>query len=82
MPDIGSDDIVRSGARERRDSVDSGVRTHRAAPAFSGVRARRDTPIPRRDPFGSPVTPQIYNGYRNHAGNVRPTAVEAASASG
>lgn len=87
LPDIGSADGDRAGGGGatpvRRDSVDSAVRTRRDTPAVSGVRTRRGTPFPVRDPFGSPVTPQIYNGYaRHHAGNARPEAVEAAAASG
>jgi len=64
LPEIvGPGDGVGSGVRARRDSVGS------------GVRARRDTQAIRgRDPFGSPVTPKTYDGFRYRAANARVAA--------
>ncbi|XP_022168370.1 kinesin-like protein KIF12 [Myzus persicae] len=73
LPDIaGPGDGIESEVRARRDSVGSGVRT------------RRDTHPRGRDPFGSPVTPQTYNGFRYNAGNTRAAAaaIKTAAASG
>lgn len=62
LPDIvgPAGDLFRSGVQVRRDSVGSGVRTR-----------RQDTPTEGRDPFGSPVTPKMYNRLRYHAGNAQ-----------
>jgi len=69
LPDIVDPvDVVGSDMQVRRDSIGSGVHT------------RRDTPTRNRDPFGSPVTPQMYNGFRYHAGNTRAAAAAAAAA--
>ncbi|XP_025201494.1 kinesin-like protein KIF12 [Melanaphis sacchari] len=66
LPDIvDSGDDISNGVQVRRDSVGS------------SVYSRRDTPARSRDPFGSPVTPQMYNGYRHHAGNTRTAAAVA-----
>lgn len=81
---VGPDDGIGSGMRERWDSVGSGIRERRDS-VGSGVRTRRDTQARGRDPFGSPVTPQTYNGFRYHAANTRvaaPAAVNTAAASG
>lgn len=72
LPDIVDPvDVDGSGVQVRRDSIGSGVHT------------RRDTPARSRDPFGSPVTPQMYNGFRYHAGNTRAAAaaIKTAAAS-
>ncbi|KAE9524819.1 hypothetical protein AGLY_014869 [Aphis glycines] len=72
LPDIVDPvDVVGSGVQVRRDSIGSGMHT------------RRDTPARSRDPFGSPVTPQMYNGFRYHAGNTRAAAavIKTAAAS-
>ncbi|XP_008188533.2 kinesin-like protein KIF12 [Acyrthosiphon pisum] len=85
LPDIvGPSDGIDSGKRERLDSDASGMRPRRDS-VGSGVRTRRDTQARGRDPFGSPVTPQTYNGFRYHAGNTRVAAaatVNTAAASG
>ncbi|XP_026808201.1 kinesin-like protein KIF12 [Rhopalosiphum maidis] len=66
LPDIvDTGNAVSSGVQVRRDSIGSAVHT------------RRDTPARSRDPFGSPVTPQMYNGFRYHAGNTRAAATAA-----
>jgi len=71
LPDIvGPGDGISSGVRARRDSIGSGVHT------------RRNSQAKGRDPFGSPVTPQMYNGFRYHAGNTRAAAAKPATASG
>ncbi|XP_060835344.1 kinesin-like protein KIF12 [Rhopalosiphum padi] len=67
LPDIvDPDNADSSGVQVRRDSIGS------------AVHKRRDTPARSRDPFGSPVTPQMYNGFRYHAGNSRAAAAAAA----
>lgn len=87
LPDIvGPGDGIDSDKREMLDSVGIGMRARRDS-VGSGVRTRRDDTQARgRDPFGSPVTPQTYNGFRYHAGNTRVAAaaatVKTAAASG
>jgi len=92
LPDIAGpvDGIISSGVRARRDSIGSGVRARQDS-IGSGVRARqdstgsgvhhtrRDSQAKGRDPFGSPVTPQTYNGFRyGFAGNTRAAAAATA----
>ncbi|XP_025415032.1 kinesin-like protein KIF12 isoform X1 [Sipha flava] len=72
-------------ARARRDSFGSGLRM-RLDGFGGGLSVRPDTPAfgdvsARRDPFGSPVTPQMYNGFRHHANNRAAAAVKTATAS-
>lgn len=76
LPDIiGPGD---GGKREQLDSDASGVRARRDS-VGSGVRTRRDdTQANGRDPFGSPVTPKTYNGFRYHADNTRVIGAAAA----
>jgi len=85
LPDIvGPGDGIDSGKPERLDSDVSGMRARRDS-VGSGVNTRRDTQARGRDPFGSPVTPQTYNGFRYHAGNTRvaaAAAINTAAASG
>lgn len=68
LPDIADPvDGISSGVRARRDSIGSGVNT------------RRDGQAKGRDPFGSPVTPQTYNGFRyGFGGNTRAAAAATA----
>lgn len=67
-------DSFGSGLRMRLDSFGSGPPARPDTPIVSGVSARRDARTGVRDPFGSPVTPQMYNGFRRHTVNNRAAA--------